>query len=181
MASILRRLRARLRLRGRVGLWHHREYEPPELARSARVPRLPLGRVELALAELDREGLLGARSVRPSPIASFEDLERAHARFWIEEAARPDVLGRVFGVLHRVGIADDYDATFSFKRSKRRRIQHRSHRINLDFGGFVRFDGQDVDVNASSDAIAGTTDPARVDRKTTFSRSRILAVDCRGD
>lgn len=91
------RLRARWRLR-RIGLWHHPGYHPDCLARTARVPRLPLERVEEALGQLGAEGVLRRGDLRtPRPIG-WHHLLRVHTHGYLESTTRAETLARIFAL-----------------------------------------------------------------------------------
>jgi acetoin utilization deacetylase AcuC-like enzyme len=98
MKLSLGRLRARWRLRRRVGLWYHPAYEPRGLSRTGRVPSIPLDRVDLALGQLADLGLVRAGSVRRAPASSFEDLALVHSQAYLESAMRAETLGRIFAI-----------------------------------------------------------------------------------
>jgi acetoin utilization deacetylase AcuC-like enzyme len=113
MRALLRRLRARRRLRAGLGLWYHPDYAPACLARTGRVPAVHLDRVELAVGQLAHEGLLRPGDLRAPGLASFEDLARVHTPGYLESVADPDTLGRILAVEPR-GL--DVDAVLRAQR-----------------------------------------------------------------
>ena len=93
-----RRRAARRSLGGDVALWYHPAYAPALLARTCRVPSVPLRRGVLVLGELVRLGLLRAADVRAPQLASSEELLRVHPWNYLEDVARPEVLAHIFGL-----------------------------------------------------------------------------------
>ena len=58
------------------------------------------------------------------------------------ERLQERVLRRLLAVLHRVGIAKDDDATLAFEGPIPRLLQNGPNRLDFDFRGIVRLDGQ---------------------------------------
>lgn len=98
MASWLQRRRAHNRLKDRVGLWYHPQYRLESLEQTARVPGIEVARGEKILGALATEGLIGPKQVRPAPLIALADLARAHGQAYLDRTARPDYLGRIFGL-----------------------------------------------------------------------------------
>ncbi|TFH29608.1 MAG: histone deacetylase, partial [Myxococcales bacterium] len=98
MATWLQRQKAQRRLRDQVGLWYHPQYKAEALVESARVPGIEVARGEKILGSLSAEGLLRPKRVRPAPLIALADLARAHADSYLEKTARPEYLGRIFGL-----------------------------------------------------------------------------------
>ena len=98
MASWLQRNKAQRRLRDQVGLWYHPQYKAEALVESARVPGIEVARGEKILGSLSAEGLLRPKQVRPAPLIALADLARAHANTYLAQTARPEYLGRIFGL-----------------------------------------------------------------------------------
>jgi acetoin utilization deacetylase AcuC-like enzyme len=98
MATWLQRRKARHRLKDRVGLWYHPQYKVEALAETARVPGVEVERGEKILGSLRAEGLIGPKQVRPAPLAALADLAKVHAENYLEQTARPEYLGRIFGL-----------------------------------------------------------------------------------
>jgi acetoin utilization deacetylase AcuC-like enzyme len=98
MTNWLQRKKARRRLRDRVGLWYHPQYKAEALVQSARVPGIEVARGEKILGSLAAEGLLRPKHVRAAPLVALADLARAHADSYLAKTARPEYLGRIFGL-----------------------------------------------------------------------------------
>ena len=98
MATWLQRRKAHRRLRGEVGLWYHPQYKAEALAETARVPGIEVARGEKILGFLGAEGLLRPKQVRPAPLIALSDLARTHADTYLDKTARPEYLGRIFGL-----------------------------------------------------------------------------------
>ncbi|MGD8606159.1 MAG: histone deacetylase [Myxococcales bacterium] len=98
MASWLQRRRAHNRLKGRIGLWYHPQYRMDSLEQTARVPGVEVARGEMILGALAAEGLIRPKQVRPAPLAAVTDLARAHSEAYLDATARPEQLGRIFGL-----------------------------------------------------------------------------------
>jgi acetoin utilization deacetylase AcuC-like enzyme len=98
MATWLQRRKAQRRLRDEVGLWYHPQYKVEELGETARVPGVEVARGEKILGSLRAEGLIGPRQVRPSPLIDLTDLAMVHSEAYLERTARPEYLGRIFGL-----------------------------------------------------------------------------------
>ena len=98
MATWRQRRKAHRRLRDEVGLWYHPQYKAEALAETARVPGIEVARGEQILGFLGAEGLLRPNQVRPAPLIALADLARAHADTYLDKTARPEYLGRIFGL-----------------------------------------------------------------------------------
>ena len=98
MATWRQRRRAQRRLKDEVGLWYHPQYKVEALAETARVPGVEVARGEMILGTLGAEGLIGAKLVRPAPLIALTDLAKAHSETYLDQTARPDYLGRIFGL-----------------------------------------------------------------------------------
>ncbi len=98
MATWLQRRKAHARLRDDVGLWYHPEYKAEALVESARVPGIEVARGEMILGALGAEGLIRPKHVRPAPLVALGDLAKAHAEAYLDKTARPEYLGRIFGL-----------------------------------------------------------------------------------
>ncbi|MBW1830606.1 MAG: hypothetical protein JRJ10_02735, partial [Deltaproteobacteria bacterium] len=81
-----------------MGLWYHPQYKVEALAETARVPGVEVERGEKILGSLRAEGLIGPRQVRPAPLAALADLAKVHAESYLDQTARPEYLGRIFGL-----------------------------------------------------------------------------------
>ncbi len=81
-----------------MGLWYHPQYKVEALAETARVPGVEVERGEKILGSLGAEGLIGPKQVRPAPLAALADLAKVHADSYLEQTARPEYLGRIFGL-----------------------------------------------------------------------------------
>ncbi len=98
MARWHQRRTAHRRLRDQVGLWYHPQYKVDALVETARVPGIEVARGEKILGSLGAEGLLRPKQVRPAPLAALAELARAHTEAYLERTARPQYLGRIFGL-----------------------------------------------------------------------------------
>ena len=98
MANWFQRRRAHRRLRDRVGLWYHPQYRVEELGETARVPGVEVARGEKILGSLAAEGLIRPKQVRPAPLIALADLARVHSETYLDRTARPEYLGRIFGL-----------------------------------------------------------------------------------
>jgi acetoin utilization deacetylase AcuC-like enzyme len=98
MATWRQRRRAQRRLKDEVGLWYHPQYKVEALAETARVPGVEVARGEMILGTLGAEGLIGPKLVRPAPLIALTDLAKAHSETYLDQTARPDYLGRIFGL-----------------------------------------------------------------------------------
>lgn len=98
MASWLERRRAHNRLRDRIKLWYHPQYRADSLEQTARVPGIEVARGEMILGALAAERLIGPKQVRSSPLIALADLALAHAENYLGRTARPEALGRIFGL-----------------------------------------------------------------------------------
>ncbi len=98
MATWLQRRKAHRRLRGDVGLWCHPQYKVEALGETARVRGVEVARGEKILGSLGAEGLIGPKLVRPARLASWADLAMVHSEAYLDQTARPDYLGGVFGL-----------------------------------------------------------------------------------
>ena len=98
MATWRQRRRAQRRLKDEVGLWYHPQYKVEALAETARVPGVEVARGEMILGSLGAEGLIGPKLVRPAPLIALTDLAKAHSETYLDQTARPDYLGRIFGL-----------------------------------------------------------------------------------
>ncbi len=98
MAGWLQRRKARHRLKDRVGLWYHPQYRLDSLEQTARVPGIEVARGEKILGALAAEGLIDGKQVRSAPPIALADLALAHADFYLDRTARPEYLGRIFGL-----------------------------------------------------------------------------------
>jgi acetoin utilization deacetylase AcuC-like enzyme len=98
MASWLQRRKAHNRLKQQVGLWYHPQYRLASLEQTARVPGIEVARGEMILGALAAEQLIGPKQVRPAPLIALRDLARAHAEAYLDQTARPEQLGRIFGL-----------------------------------------------------------------------------------
>jgi acetoin utilization deacetylase AcuC-like enzyme len=98
MATWLQRRKAQHRLRDEVGLWYHPQYKVEQLGETARVPGVEVARGEKILGSLGAEGLIRPKQVRPAPLIALADLARAHSEVYLERTARPEYLGRIFGL-----------------------------------------------------------------------------------
>jgi acetoin utilization deacetylase AcuC-like enzyme len=98
MATWLQRRKAQRRLRDVVGLWYHPQYKVEALGETARVPGVEVARGEKILGSLGAEGLIGPKLVRPAPLIALADLAQVHSEAYLDETARPDCLGRIFGL-----------------------------------------------------------------------------------
>ena len=98
MAKWLQRRKAHRRLRDQVGLWYHPQYKVDVLVESARVPGIEVARGEKILGTLGAEGLIRPKQVRPAPLVALAELARAHSESYLERTARPENLGRIFGL-----------------------------------------------------------------------------------
>jgi len=98
MATWRQRRRAQRRLSDDVGLWYHPQYKVEALAETARVPGVEVARGEMILGTLAAQGLIGPKLVRPAPLIAWGDLARAHSEAYLDETARPECLGRIFGL-----------------------------------------------------------------------------------
>jgi len=100
MATWRQRRRAQHRLRDKqaVGLWYHPQYKVDVLAETARVPGVETARGEKILGSLSVERLIRPRDVRPAPLIPLTDLAKVHSETYLDQTARPDYLGRIFGL-----------------------------------------------------------------------------------
>jgi acetoin utilization deacetylase AcuC-like enzyme len=98
MARWHQRRTAHRRLRDQVGLWYHPQYKVDVLVETARVPGIEVARGEKILGSLGAEGLLRPKQVRPAPLAALAELATAHTEAYLERTARPQYLGRIFGL-----------------------------------------------------------------------------------
>ncbi len=98
MAKWHQRRTAHRRLRDRVGLWYHPQYKVDVLVETARVPGIEVARSEKILGSLGAEGLIRPKQVRPAPLVALSELARAHSEAYLERTARPEYLGRIFGL-----------------------------------------------------------------------------------
>ena len=98
MAKWLQRRKAHRRLRDRVGLWYHPQYKVDVLVETARVPGIEAARGEKILGSLGAEGLIRPKQVRPAPLVALAELARVHSESYLEKTARPENLGRIFGL-----------------------------------------------------------------------------------
>ncbi|MGB5349574.1 MAG: histone deacetylase [Polyangiales bacterium] len=98
MARWHQRRTAHRRLRDQVGLWYHPQYKVDVLVETARVPGIEVARGEKILGSLGAEGLLRPKQVRPAPLAALSELARAHTEAYLDQTARPQYLGRIFGL-----------------------------------------------------------------------------------
>jgi acetoin utilization deacetylase AcuC-like enzyme len=98
MATWRQQRKAHRRLRDEVGLWYHPQYRVEALAETARVPNVEVARGELILGTLGAEGLIRPKLVRPAPLISLVDLARAHSATYLDQTARPEYLGGIFGL-----------------------------------------------------------------------------------
>jgi acetoin utilization deacetylase AcuC-like enzyme len=98
MATWLERRKAQRRLRDDVGLWYHPQYKVEALGETARVPGVEIARGEKILGSLGAEGLIGPKLVRPAPLIALADLAKVHAETYLDQTARPEYLGRIFGL-----------------------------------------------------------------------------------
>ena len=98
MATWLQRRKAHRRLRDELGLWYHPQYKVEALAETSRVPGVEVARGEMILGALSAEGLIGPKLVRPAPLISWADLAKAHSETYLDQTARPEYLGRIFGL-----------------------------------------------------------------------------------
>jgi len=81
-----------------VGLWYHPQYKVEALAETARVPGVEVERGEKILGSLGAEGLVGPKQVRPAQLVALADLAKVHAEAYLAQTARPEYLGRIFGL-----------------------------------------------------------------------------------
>jgi len=98
MAKWLQRRKAHKRLRDQVGLWYHPQYKVDLLVETARVPGIEVARGEKILGTLGAERLIRPTQVRPAPLVPLAELARAHSQSYLEQTARPEYLGRIFGL-----------------------------------------------------------------------------------
>ncbi len=98
MAKWLQRRKAHKRLRDQVGLWYHPQYKVDLLVETARVPGIEVARGEKILGMLGAERLIRPTQVRPAPLVPLAELARAHSQSYLEQTARPEYLGRIFGL-----------------------------------------------------------------------------------
>jgi len=98
MAKWLQRRKAHRRLRDEVGLWYHPQYKVDALVETARVPGIEVARGEKILGFLGAEGLIRPKQVRPAPLIALAELARAHSEAYLDRTARPENLGRIFGL-----------------------------------------------------------------------------------
>jgi acetoin utilization deacetylase AcuC-like enzyme len=98
MATWLQRRKAHRRLRDEIGLWYHPQYKAEALVETARVPGIEVARGEKILGSLGAEGLLRPEQVRPAPLIAVADLAKVHADTYLDKTARPEYLGRIFGL-----------------------------------------------------------------------------------
>ena len=98
MSTWLQRLKARRRLKDRVGLWYHPQYKVDVLIETARVPGIEVARGEKILGSLAAEGLVLPKLIRPAPLVALADLSKAHSEAYLARTAQPQYLGRIFGV-----------------------------------------------------------------------------------
>jgi acetoin utilization deacetylase AcuC-like enzyme len=97
-ASIVRRTRARRRLRDELAVFYHSAYAPRSLSTTVRVPGFELLRGELVISDLAAKGLLEPGDVRASPLATIEELSRFHSMEYIEATEEAETLARIFGI-----------------------------------------------------------------------------------
>ena len=108
MATWLQRRKAQRRLRDTVGLWYHPQYRVEALGETARVPGIEIARSEKVLGALGADGLVGPKQVRPAGLIGLGDLARVHSEAYLDQTARPESLGRIFGLeAHFVGFEDE--------------------------------------------------------------------------
>jgi len=98
MATWLQRRKARRRLEDEVGLWYHPQYKVSVLAETARVPGIEVARGEKILGSLGAEGLIRPKQVHSAPLIGLLDLGRVHSAVYLDQTARPEHLGRIFGL-----------------------------------------------------------------------------------
>ena len=98
MAKWLQRRKAHRRLSDRVGLWYHPQYKVDVLVETARVPGIEVARGEKILGTLGAEGLIRPKQVRRAPLVAWAELARAHSESYFDRTARPENLGRIFGL-----------------------------------------------------------------------------------
>ena len=98
MAKWHQRRTAHRRLRDRVGLWYHPQYKVDVLVETARVPGIEVARGEKILGTLGAAGLVRPKQVRPAPLVALAELARAHSEAYLDRTARPQYLGRIFGL-----------------------------------------------------------------------------------
>jgi len=98
MATWLQRRRAQSRLASSVGLWYHPQYKVDVLVETARVPGVEVARGEKILGSLGAEGLIRPKQVRPASLIALADLAKVHSEAYLDQTARPESLGRIFGL-----------------------------------------------------------------------------------
>ena len=81
-----------------MGLWYHPRYRVEALGETARVPGVEIARGEKILGVLGAEGLIGPKQVRPSGLISLADLARVHSEAYLDQTARAESLGQIFGL-----------------------------------------------------------------------------------
>jgi len=100
MATRRERRRAQRRLSDKhtVALWYHPQYKVDALVETARVPGVEAARGEKILGSLGLEGLVRPKEVRPAPLIALSDLAKVHSETYLDQTARPEHLGRIFGL-----------------------------------------------------------------------------------
>lgn len=98
MATWRQRRKAHRRLKDRIGLWYHPQYRVEELGETARVPGVEVARGEKILGALGAEGLIRPKHVRPAPLIAVAELALVHSQTYLDKTARPEYLGRIFGL-----------------------------------------------------------------------------------
>jgi acetoin utilization deacetylase AcuC-like enzyme len=100
MATRRQRRKAQRRLRDKptIGLWYHPQYKVDALVETARVPGVEVARGEKILGALGAEGLIRPKEVRPAPLIAAADLAKVHSETYLDQTARPEYLGRIFGL-----------------------------------------------------------------------------------
>jgi acetoin utilization deacetylase AcuC-like enzyme len=81
-----------------VALWYHPQYKVDALIETARVPGVEVARGEKILGALGAEGLIRPKEVRPAPMIALADLAKVHDEAYLAQTARPEYLGRIFGL-----------------------------------------------------------------------------------
>src|SRR5262245_53421390 len=97
-SGIVRRFRARRRLRDELAVFYHSAYAPRSLTALASIPGLELMRGELVISDLAAQHLLEPGDVRAAPLATIEELLRFHSMEYIEATEEADTLARIFGL-----------------------------------------------------------------------------------
>ncbi|MGB8332311.1 MAG: hypothetical protein WCE62_19460, partial [Polyangiales bacterium] len=100
MATWRQRRKAQRRLSDKhtVALWYHPQYKVDVLVETARVPGVEVARGEKILGSLGVEGLVRPKEVRPAPLIALADLAKVHSENYLDQTARPEYLGRIFGL-----------------------------------------------------------------------------------